>query len=159
MQIAFYERKKLKEQTIKLAVEIITSNAKNVEWFEGAEYGRWMWEVPFPTENCPRKCDCAFRDHLHLPVLLEKLKLDEIELDSEVQHRLAKEFSANPNLSFLKQIEHDYGQFLGELEYVRDSSLETLDDEDELDTLTSLEILELENTVKECESLLKELMT
>jgi len=149
----------MKEQTIKLAVEIITSNAKNVEWFEGTEYGRWMWEVPFPTENCPRKCDCAFRDHLHLPVLLEKLELDEVELDSEVQHRLAKEFSANPNLSFLKQIEHDYGLFLGELEWLRDSSLETLDDEDELDTLTSLEILELENTVKECESLLKELMT
>ena len=106
----------MKEQTIKLAVEIITSNAEH-------------WE------------------------------LLEAKLDSEGQHRLAKEFSANPNLSFLKQIEHDYGLFLGELEYVRDSSLETLDDEDELDTLTSLEILELENTVKECESLLKELMT
>jgi|TARA_R100001530_G_scaffold32229_1_gene25349 hypothetical protein len=153
---AIYERKKLKEQIIKLAVEIITSNAKNCELLELEQYSL---RSDLPTENCRNKCDCPHRDHLDMPYMLEVLELDEIELDSEVQHRLAKEFSANPSVSFLKQIDHDYGMFSGELEYVRNSSLETLDDEDELDILTRLEILELENTVKECESLLKELIT
>ena len=86
----------------------------------------------------------------------EHCELLELKLDSEVLHRLAKEFSANPNLSFLKQIDHDWGMFAGELELMRNSCQSTLDD-DELDILTSLEILELENTIKECESLLNKL--
>jgi len=144
----------LSQQSIKIATEVITLNA---EWCEVLELGEYSLRSDLPTENCPNKCDCSHRDHLDMPYMLEVLELDEIELDSEAQHRLAKEFSANPSVSFLKQIEHDCGQFDGELEYMRDSCQSTLDDDDELDVLTSLEILELENTVKGCESLLNKL--
>lgn len=153
----------LSQQSIKIATKVITRNAEHWELLEFAEYSlrleftEYSLRSDFPTGDCPNKCDCPHRDHLNMPYMLEALELDEIELDSEVQHRLAKEFSANPSVSFLKQIEHDYGQFDGELEYMRDSCQSTLDDDDELDVLTSLEILELENTVKECESLLNKL--
>jgi len=146
----------LSQQSIKVATEVITLSAEYCELLELEQYSL---RSDLPTENCRNKCDCPHRDHLDMPYMLEVLELDEIELDSEVQHRLAKEFSANPSVSFLKQIEHDYGWFDGELEYMRDSCQSTLDDDDEFDILTSLEILELENTVKECESLLKELKT
>ena len=142
----------LSQQSIKIATEVITRNAEHCEILEFAEYKA----DAYTTYNCPNKCDCPHRDHLDIPYMLEVLELDEIELDSEMQHRLAKEFSANPSVSFLKQIEHDCGQFDAELESMRDDCQSTLDD-DELDILTSLEILELENTVKECESLLNKL--
>ena len=150
----------LSQQSIKIATKVITSNAEHCELLEFAEYSL---RSDFPTGDCPNKCDCPHRDHLDMPYMLEALELDEIELDSEVQHRLAKEFSANPSVSFLKQIEHDYGQFDGELEYMRDSCQSTLDDkfmEQENGSykfISSEQYAELENTVKECESLLNKL--
>ena len=150
----------LSQQSIKIATEVITRNAEHWELLEFAEYSL---RSDFPTGDCPNKCDCPHRDHLDMPYMLEALELDEIELDSEVQHRLAKEFSANPSVSFLKQIEHDYGQFDGELEYMRDSCQSTLDDkfmEQENGSykfISSEQYAELENTIKECESLLNKL--
>ena len=150
----------LSQQSIKIATEVITRNAEHWELLEFAEYSL---RSDFPTGDCPNKCDCPHRDHLDMPYMLEALELDEIELDSEVQHRLAKEFSANPSVSSLKQIEHDYGQFDGELEYMRDSCQSTLDDkfmEQENGSykfISSEQYAELENTIKECESLLNKL--
>ncbi len=144
----------LSQQSIKIATKVITLNAEYCELLELEQYSL---RSDLPTENCPNKCDCPHRDHLNIPDMLEVLELDEIELDSEMHHRFAKEFSANPSVSFLKQIEHSYGHFGGELLYMRDGLQSELDDNDELDILTSLQILEWENTVKECESLLNKL--
>ena len=149
----------LSQQSIKIATEVITRNAEHCEILEFAEYKA----DAYTTYNCPNKCDCPHRDHLDIPYMLEVLELDEIELDSEMQHRLAKEFSANPSVSFLKQIEHDCGQFDAELKSMRDDCQSTLDDkfmEQENGSykfISSEQYAELENTVKECESLLNKL--